>query len=119
MTGNAKLMVAAALTCFLTLSGCGDEWNCSNGKCRLERNATGCLTKETYRQLIDEFNYINDTGDTTRLGPLYSGGQCKRFRKGTIVYVMEGGIHTVKVRFVDSPSEPDRWMSAEALRSMI
>ena len=76
MTGNAKLMVAAALTCFLTLSGCGDEWNCSNGKCRLERNATGCLTKETYRQLIDEFNYINDTGDTTRIGPLYSGGQC-------------------------------------------
>ena len=112
-----RVAVATALICLLFLvASCAKEWNCSSGRCRFEHNATGCTTREAYERLKDEFSYANETGDTTRISYLYSGGLCKRFPQGTIVHILEGGIFTVKVRFVHLSSEPDRWMSAEMLR---
>ena len=115
----ARLSVVATFVCLFALENCGgEEWNCSSGECRFDYDATGCVTREAYEELVDEFVYLNRTGDTSRIGVLYLEGLCKRFHKGTIVYVLEGGIFTVKMRFMDLPDEPDRWMSAEALRSV-
>jgi len=115
---RVAVAVAVAFLCLLLLvASCAKEWNCSSGKCRFERNATGCTTKEAYERLKDELSYVNETGDTTRINYLYSNGLCKRLPEGTIVHIMQTGIFTVKVRFTHLPGEPDRWMSAEALRS--
>ena len=114
----SRVAVATGIICLLlSIASCVEEWNCSSGKCRFEYNATGCTTKNAYERLVDEFSYINKTKDTTRIGYLYSGGLCKRFPEGTAVFILEEGSFTVKVRFVHLPNEPDRWMSAEALRS--
>ena len=113
-----RVAVATVFICLLfSVASCVKEWNCSSGKCRFKHNATGCTTKEAYERLKDELSYVNETGDTTRIGYLYSGGLCKRFPEGTIIRILEGGIFTVKVRFMHLPSEPDKWMNAEALRS--
>ena len=102
---------------YMVLSNCGEPSWCSSGRCQLDEAATGCLTIEAYDQLFEEFMYVNDPRDTSRLSRFYIGGLCKRFPEGTVVYVMENrGLFAVKVRYTDSPGEPDRWMSAEALR---
>ena len=61
--------------------------------------------------------YALKTSDTTRVMSLYLSGLCKQIPQGTLVYILEGGIFTVKVRYINLPDEPDRWMSAEFLRS--
>ena len=110
--------VCVVAACLFALSNCGGgrDW-CDSGRCRLADPASGCLTKQAYDQLTEEFAYINETGDTTRTPRLYIGGLCKRYPAGTIVYVLEhSGLFTVKVRYTNLPEEADRWMSAEALR---
>ena len=115
----ARLSGVPTLVCLFVLANCGgEEWNCSSGECRFEYDATGCVTEKAHEEFTDHLDYINKTGDTSRIGYLYLGELCKRFPKGTIVYVVENGTFTVKVRFMDLPEEPDRWMSAEALRSV-
>ena len=80
--------------------------------------ASGCLTKELYEKLTEELIYVNKTKDTARTARFYLGGLCKRFPMGTRVYVLDrSGIFSVaaKVRYLDRSSEPDRWMSDDAL----
>ena len=115
---KALFSVLTVLVCLGAIASCsGEEWNCSSGHCRFVQDSTGCVTEQAYDQLTDEFDYINRTGDTSRIGSLYLGGRCKRFPEGTVVFVLEPGIFKVKVRFENLPDEPDRWMSAESLRS--
>ncbi len=117
----ARLSIVTAFVYLFALANCGggEEWNCSSGVCRFDYDATGCLTEEAYEELSEELDYVNRTRDTSRIGVLYLEGLCKRFPEGTIVYVLESGMFTVKVRFMNLPDEPDRWMSAEALRSVV
>ena len=118
MTRKLSLQNTIFAASIVMLSGCGKEWNCSSGECHLHYDASGCKTKDAYEQLQEEFVYINKTRDTRGADKLFQGGLCKRFPKGTRVYVMEEGMFTVRVRYTHLPNESDRWMSAEALRSV-
>ena len=102
--------------CLFALSNCGGLNQCSSGRCRLGYAASGCLTKQAYSQLTEELAYVNETRDTTRIMRLYIEGLCKSFPEGTVVFVLDPGVFTAKVRYTNLPDEPDRWMSAEALR---
>ena len=102
---------------FLTIGiGCTEDWNCTRGACVFHHDGSACVTRDAYDRLSDEFVYVQETGNTARIEQFYSHGSCKRFPKGTKVHVLDGGVFTVKVRFLDLPTEPDRWMSSEFLR---
>lgn len=111
--------VAAALAILMTVpAGWGEAKGCTSGKCRFDHAASACLTRAAYDELADELLYVHRTRDTSRIRRLYLGGLCKRFPAGTRVNVVSSGVLTVKVRFVYRTGEPDRWMSAEALRKV-
>ena len=110
------LVVGAAALLFVTSSLAGDS--CNRGECKFRGNVSACVTEEAYDALMDEFLYLNETGQVSRaLESLYDRGWCVRFRDGTRVRVLEPGIFVVKIRFRYLGDYPDMWISPEMLTS--
>ncbi|MGQ4807865.1 hypothetical protein NKDENANG_01230 [Candidatus Entotheonellaceae bacterium PAL068K] len=116
--------MATAICVLALLAGCVAEWRCGTGKCRFERQAPACLTEDLFVRLFNEYLILHEIGrgpgarsTLRKIDSLFLLGMCKYFPKGTLVHIVDNsGLFRVKVRFMYLPSEPDRWMSAEALR---